>query len=105
MRTHLASCVLVLFIAHASAAQDKPDFSGTWILVSPSGSASSDAQMMTVHQSFTRESVRGTPIDPPLITLAVERESNGVVHSERYTIGTIGGTVSGLSDGPRQETR
>jgi len=97
MRMHLAVCVLVLLLEGATAAQDRPDFSGTWILVNPSGSASSAAQMLTVHQSFTRESVRGTPIDPPLITLAVERHSSGGVHSDLYTIGLIGGTVSGVS--------
>lgn len=53
--------------------------------------------MLAVHQSVTRESARGTRIDPPLITLAVERHFAGGVHSDFYTIGVIGGTVSGVS--------
>jgi hypothetical protein len=96
MRTHLVSCIVVLLIVRASSAQDKPDFSGNWILVSPIDAGLNAAQTMTVHESFKRESVQGTPIDPPLITLAVDRRVNGSVRSELYTIGTIGGTVGGV---------
>ena len=59
--------------------------------------------MLIVRQSFTRESVRGTPIEPPLITLAVERHASGGVHSHLYTIGVIGGTVGGV--GQSAQTR
>jgi hypothetical protein len=104
MRMHLAVCVLVLLLEGATAAQDRPDFSGTWTLVNPIGSASSAAHMLIVRQSFTRESVRGTPIDPPLITLAVERHASASVHSDLYTIGVIGGTVSGVG-GQSAQTR
>ena len=112
MRMHLASCILVLLLGQAVAAQDKPDFSGNWILVSPSDSSSNAAQAMTVRESFKRESVRGTPIDPPLITLSVERRFNGAVHSEVHTIGTIGGIVGEVAGnagtgfgGPSEQTR
>ena len=66
--------------------------------MNPSSSTSSAAQVLTVHQSLTRLSVRGTPIDPPLITLAVERRSSDGVHSDLYTIGVSGGTVGGIDD-------
>lgn len=82
MRMHPAVCVLVLLLAGATEAQDRPDFSGIWTLVNPSGPASSAAQMLIVRQSFTRESVRGTPMEPPLITLAVERHASGGVDSD-----------------------
>ncbi|SRR5690349_15896297 len=96
MTTHLASCIAVLLMMPAPSTQDKPDFSGDWILVSPLDAGLNAAQAMTVHESFKRESVQGTPIDPPLITLAVDRRVNGSVRSELYTMGTIGGTIGGV---------
>src|SRR3954469_8774279 len=96
MRMLLASCILAWSVAPAFSAQDKPDFSGDWILVSPINAASDAAQTMTVRESLGRESVKGTPIDPPLITLAVERRFNSGVHSELYTVGTQGGIVGGV---------
>lgn len=95
MRMHLASCLLVLLVARATSAQGKPDFSGDWILVSPIDAPSNAAQTMTVHESFKRESVLGTPLESPAITLAVERRSNSGAHSDLYTVGTVGGTVGG----------
>jgi hypothetical protein len=96
MRTLLASCILAWSVAPAISAQDKPDFSGQWVLVSPINGAA-NAQTMTVRESFKRESVKGTPMDSPLITLAVERRSNNGVRSEVYTIGTVGGIVGGTA--------
>ena len=96
MRIHLAVCALVLLFVGTAAAQGRPDFSGTWVLVTPNRVVSA-AQTLVVRQTFTRESVQGFPIDPPLITLAVERHSAGSVHSEFYTIGEMGGTVSGIA--------
>jgi hypothetical protein len=94
MRMLFVSCILVLLVRLAASAQDKPDFSGDWILATPSAPLNA-AQALTVRQSFKRESVRGTPVDPPLITLSVERRFNGAVQSDHYTIGTLGGTVEG----------
>src|SRR5262245_20426117 len=105
--------LLAVFIAaalpfgQAASAQDRPDFSGDWILVNRSDApAANAAQSITVHESFKYESVRGTPVDPPLITLLVERRINGTVHSELYTVGTITGTVGGTVFGrQREQTR
>jgi hypothetical protein len=96
MRMLLASCILASSAAPAISAQYKPDFSGDWILVNSINGASNAAQTMTVRESFKRESVKAAPIDPPLITLAVERRLNSGVHSELYTIATEGGIVGGV---------
>jgi hypothetical protein len=104
MRTLLASCILACSVAPAISAQDKPDFSGQWVLVSPINGAA-NAQTMTVRESFKRESVNGTPMDSPLITLAVERRSDSGVHSEVYTVGTVGGIVGGAVGNPGTERR
>jgi hypothetical protein len=96
MRISLATCVLVSLSAVTIAAQDKPDFSGNWILVNSTGSISDAAQTMTVRESFQRVSLRGTPIEPPFITLAVERHSTAGVRSDLYAIGVAGGTTGGV---------
>jgi hypothetical protein len=103
MRIHLASCILVLLVAHVTWAQDKPDFSGNWILVSPTDPPDGAARTLIVRETFTRESVKGTPIDPPLIRLAVERRLNTSVRSDLYTIGTVGGTVGNAGPGGQTE--
>jgi hypothetical protein len=95
MRIILASCVLILSVSQPASAQDKPDFSGDWVLVNRRDAPTKAAQSLTVHESFKRESVRGTPVNPPLITLMVERRINGIVHGELYTVGTISGTAGG----------
>jgi hypothetical protein len=100
MRIPLAFSVLVLLSAETIAAQAKLDFSGNWVLVKSNGSASDAAQTMTVRESFQRVSVRGTPIEPPLITLAVERDSAAGVRSDLYTIGVAGGTTGGAIGNP-----
>src|SRR6476659_8046182 len=60
MRLILASCVLILSVGQPALAQDKPDFSGDWILVNRRDAPTNAAQSITVHESFKRESVRGT---------------------------------------------
>jgi hypothetical protein len=85
---------VVIVLTASVAAQNRPDFSGNWILVSPQNS--NGAQTMTVRETFARTSVSGAPIEPPLITLAVERRSASGVRSDRYTIGVVSGTTSGV---------
>jgi hypothetical protein len=94
---------LVLLVAHVTWAQDKPDFSGNWILVSPRDPPDDAARTLIVRETFTRASVKGTPVDPPLIRLAVERRLNTSVRSDLYTIGTVGGTVGNTGPGGQTE--
>jgi hypothetical protein len=91
----LLLCVMLLATTLVVTAQDKPEFSGVWILMPSDSSASSAAQTLVVHQLLTRTSVRGIALDHPLITFEIERHSSGSVHSERYQIGVIGGTIIG----------
>jgi hypothetical protein len=80
--SRLASCLLIILVGQTVSAQNRPDFSGDWVLVRRGGVPLNAAQSITVHESFKRESVRGAPVNPPLITLMVERRINGIVHSE-----------------------
>jgi|KBSMisStandDraft_5_1062788.scaffolds.fasta_scaffold650378_1 hypothetical protein len=99
----IAPFILIVLVGQPVSAQEKPDFSGDWILINRSNAPSNAAQSISVHESFKHESVRGTPVDPPLITLLVERRVNGTVHSELYTVGTISGTVGGTGFGGKSE--
>jgi len=105
MRVHLLLCVLVVLAGHAVSAQDKPDFSGDWVLVSPMNA--DVAQAITVRESFIRESVQGTPLNSPVIRLSVERsfDGNAITRSESFTVGMIGSILGGTLSGQRQQTR
>src|SRR4051812_43644324 len=96
------SCALSLFLVLAAAApaaaQEKPDFTGTWVLASPNGAAANVPPTVVVTESFRRESVSGVLLPSPIILMQVERRAaNGEVTSDNFTVGTIGGVVGGRS--------
>jgi hypothetical protein len=83
MRMTVLLCVMLAsLITGAVAAQDRPNFSGQWILVNPQDSASNTPQEITIKQ------------EAPL--LSVERRFEGLVRSETYRIGIEGGVVGGV---------
>jgi hypothetical protein len=102
MRTPLWLSVLFGLIAAGAAAQDRPDFSGHWVLADPSDFASTIARELTVHQSIVHQSVRGDAIEPFFKTLTVERRLPSGLRSESYEMGTEGGTVGGVDPSGRE---
>jgi hypothetical protein len=56
MRMHHALYVTFILLQATIGAQAKPGFSGTWTLINPGDSAASAAHILTVQQTFTRES-------------------------------------------------
>ena len=95
----LSSCVLVL-LTGLTQIPKQPDFSGEWMLVEASGTGSDLAPVLTVRQTITRTTSRGEPMTPWFSDLTVQRHfRTGVVESESYKIGIIGGTVGGISSG------
>jgi hypothetical protein len=86
MRRQLCLCLLLSLPETSIAAQERPDFSGNWVLVNP-GSASSDAaRQLTVRLSDER----------PFTVLSIQRRSTNGMSSETYQIGLVGGIVAGL---------
>jgi hypothetical protein len=80
------------------AAQDKPDFSGSWIL--ESGARGADIpRTLSVSQSLVRTNVRAEPMKPFFKDIAVTRVLTSGTRSDTYQIGVEGGTVSGRADG------
>lgn len=86
-------CVLILSVSIAVAAQDRPDYSGEWVLLHPNDHGPELARALVVTQTVVRETIAGKPLSMPLITLAVERRFHDRVRSTTYHIGRMGGTV------------
>src|SRR3954468_10010667 len=72
------SLVLVLAAVVPAAAQEKPDFTGTWVLVTPTGAANVPTNIV-VRESFKRESVTGVALPSPIVSMHVERRGGGDV--------------------------
>jgi hypothetical protein len=77
------------------SAQDKPDFSGRWILETSAGAGPDVARSLTVHQPVVRTNVYGAPTPPFFKELSVERQFGTDVRTETYQIGGQGGMVFG----------
>ena len=94
MRMRIWLGLLVSLIAGTTAAQEKPDFTGEWILVTPRDGATDAAAELSVRQWLEHKtSVRGVPIDIPHV--AIERQFQTGARSESYQIGIVGGVTSG----------
>ena len=98
MHTPAIVIVGLLALSTAFALQDKPDFSGRWVLESSPESISGIASAMTVTQSIRRTNIRGEPIPPHFDKITIERVLNGRNWSETRNIGVVGGSVPGLND-------
>jgi hypothetical protein len=96
MRWRLLPAVLMVV---SVAAQDKPDFSGRWVLEDPLPAAADTPRAMTIRQSLTRTTVHGKPMEPYWSDVVVEREFADDVRSETHRIGIVGGTVTGAGTG------
>src|SRR6476646_8696313 len=96
---HQAACfVVVVSLTEPLAAQEKPDFSGSWIL--ESGASGTDIpQALSVRQALVRTNVRGEPMQPFFKDITVTRVLASSTRSETYQIGGVGGSVSSRADG------
>jgi hypothetical protein len=90
---------LGLLVGGVAQIPKEPDFSGEWLLVEATGTASDPAPALIVRQTITRTTRRGEPMAPYFDSLTVERHFKSGVESESYKIGTIGGTVGSWPPG------
>ena len=93
---HTWAILLITLTAVSVAAQDKPDFSGRWVLGTPQQSAAEIPLALSVHQSVVRTTVRGDPMEPFFRDITIERQFETGTRSEIHLIGVQGGTVPGL---------
>ena len=106
MRTTTCFAVVVVLLGAGLAAQDKPDFSGTWKLESPFGP--DNPQTLSVTQSLVRTNVRGEPMNPFFKDITITRALASGTRSDTHQIGVVGGTYSLRADGvavPRTDQR
>ena len=85
--------ILLMFVAATVAAQDKPDFSGRWILETSAGAGPAVARSLTVRQLVVRTNVYGDPMPPFFKELSVERQFGDDLRVESHQIGVEGGVV------------
>jgi hypothetical protein len=102
--------IVLALIALLGQSPPHPDFSGRWILDSPSPASADAALKLTIEQPITRTNVRGEPIAPACLRITIRRETVSSVTTETRVIGAIGGVVEGpvVRDGrsiPGPETR
>jgi hypothetical protein len=91
--------ILSLVMGGAVAAQDQPNFSGRWILVSSTVADPGAARSLSIRQPVKTTNALGAPIAPYFLDLIVEREYADRVTTETHTIGVGGGLVGGVAGG------
>lgn len=104
MRTALIAVAFLSAPLVVLATQDKPDFSGSWVLESRAPASADIPESMSVSQTLVRTNVRGEPMQPFYKDIKVTRAFEGGARSETHPIGLVGGTVAGLSAGIRTGT-
>jgi len=92
-----ACCLSVLLAIGpgTAAAQDKPDFSGRWVLVSASRTGPDVETSLIVRQPVTRTNAFGAPMPPAFLELIVERRSKDRMRTDTFQLGVSGGIVGG----------
>lgn len=100
MRKSAGSFVLISLVA-ALAAQDKPDFSGRWVLEDPLEAAPDVPRALTIRQSLVTTTALGSPMEPFFKDLTIEREFEQGKVSDSYWIGIVGGVIGGLDKNGR----
>jgi len=90
----------LILAADSGFAQDKPDFSGSWILTS--GPSDGDVpQAVSIRQLLRRTNVRGEPMTPFFSDITITRTLATGTSSETFPIGVEGGSISGAVVGDR----
>jgi hypothetical protein len=86
--------VLVLIASIGVAAQERPDFSGQWVLVTTQPQADNDtAPALSIHQTIVRTTLRGEPMNPYVSDISIGRQFATGLRSETHHIGMLGGSV------------
>ena len=99
LRTLVALAALTLS-ADFGFAQDKPDFSGSWILAS--GPSDADVpEALSIQQPLARTNRRGEPVTPNYFEITIAQTLPTGTSSETFWIGATGGSTTGGVAGDR----
>ena len=106
MRVSLWLLLLTSLVAVVVTAQEKPDFSGSWVLKDPPRSTVDIPRVLTIRQPLRTTTARGEPMPPAFIDLTVEKHFESEVRTDTYQIGTEGSTGTfGVRGGSRSSSR
>ena len=99
----LWALVTIAIAAIGVAAQERPDFSGRWVLATPPLTADGETpSALSVQQTVVRTTLRGEPMKPYVSDISIGREFKTGLRSETHHIGVTGGSVPGpAADGNR----
>ncbi|HEY1307955.1 MAG TPA: hypothetical protein VGF24_30590 [Vicinamibacterales bacterium] len=97
MRTPLSAIALSIFVGAFVQAQDGVDFTGRWILETPSLTSAETPHALSVRQSLVTTNVRGEPMRPFFKDITIERQVGDGGPAETHLIGVVGGVVGGLT--------
>ena len=101
-----SSLILITLATVTFAVQNKPDFSGRWILATPPQSGPDIPLALSVRQTVVRTTIHGDAMEPFFKDITVDRQFEGGTQSETRQIGVLGGVVPGLrrDGGPSVQT-
>jgi hypothetical protein len=107
MRHPTLACIVsaAIAIAVSAAAQDQPDVSGRWVLVSSAVADPNAARSLNIRQPVRVTNALGAPMAPYFLELIVEREFADRVTTETHKIGVGGGMVGGIAGGASFQSR
>ncbi len=108
----MAHAIVVAFLlAGAVVAKEKADLSGHWVLEQPAASPATIAHELVVSQwsECQVSPVTGQSFPFDFITIE-QRFAGNEIHTNRYQIGLLGGTVGGMDangrgSGPKDQVR
>ena len=93
----VAALLVLVLLSGAVVAQDPPDFSGAWVLISPTAAGGSVTEL-NVHQESRYASVNGAQLSRPAVILTITRRSaDARMTRDVVRVGTVGGRVGGVN--------
>ena len=96
----LAVIATLTLSGNFALAQDKPDFSGSWVLAS-SASDADVPKALSIQQPLVRTNRRGEPVTPTYFEIAIARTLPTGTSSETFWIGAVSGSLTGGVIGDR----
>jgi hypothetical protein len=93
----LTGLLAAVAVGAIAAAQDKPDFSGRWVLAVPAQPGPDVPRALSVTVTVTSTTVTGAAMEPHFSQIHIAREFDSGTIPEGHRIGLIGGTVGARS--------
>jgi hypothetical protein len=90
---------LIVLATVTLGAQERPDFSGRWVLIPPVPSGKDIPSVLSVRQSPERTTGGAASTESPFKDITIDRQFESGTTSETHSLGVMGGVVPGLRAG------